>query len=154
MVSRSSGRTQKSWAAPPVASYPHGSNARRGVAPLYCSYHTRCQYGNYGRMQRRRPRIRRPTTSLLYQWSTFWVEGAIPTDLETPLCNINHIKEVTALLWRVQDLNRHRLPAGWYLTQSGCDWSHLKMGSRTRSTRAEIHAKNNNQVSSPCRFPG
>ena len=66
MVPRSSRCSQRPETAPPVTPYPNSSNARRGDAPLHCSYYTHCQHNNRGRTKWRRPRLRRPKTSLLH----------------------------------------------------------------------------------------
>jgi len=153
MVPRSNRSTRRPKTAPPVTSYPNSSNVRRGDAPLHRSYHTHFPHSNRGKAKRRRPRLWCPKTSLLHKWSTLWIKGAIPTNSETTLRNTDHLKEAVTLLRRVQDISRHRLPTRWHLTQQRCDRSYLKMGSQTRSTRAKIHAKNSDQVSSPSRLP-
>ena len=148
---RGSPSSQGSQASPPVATCPHGSITRRKLAALHrCDYSCR-KHSYHGGTFQVRPCLRSAEASLLRQWSTFWIQGLLPFNLETTICNPHYIQEAMPLLRQVQDLFCYWFQIGKHSAQSRCHWMHLQVGSRTGSSRDRPQAKNCHHVASSSR---
>jgi hypothetical protein len=113
---------------PPILTAPRKKGA--ATALPRCDY-SRGQYCHRPRAAGRWPRLPSPTTSLLRQRGPIGIQDMIPTSTEATVCSAHHLAEAMTLLPEVLDHHRHRLPARRHLTEPGCYWKNLQMGSRT-----------------------